>query len=301
MKLFTPFYGKYLEYGAKLVERLNWILPAVYTSEEEEYKMVRERAGVIDYSFQSGFAVAGRDAFIFLQKLIVNDLKRICPGKAIYSSILDNNGEIIDDTVVFWIEKDFFIINGGFRPNWKTLDWLKKNSKLFNVSLFETGTCFLALQGSKSREILQKAMSLNDLPYFGLKQDKIGDIPVLVARVSFSGELGFELYLQPWYAHELWNSIIGLGKDYDIGPYGMGVSTILANQNGYITIDYEGLTPLELGLEWTVAFDKEDFIGKDALIKRKNEGLKTKLMGFEVADPKVVAAKGDNLVKETKW
>ena len=301
MKLLTPFYGKHLEYGATLIDVRGWQLVAVYTSVEEEYRMVRERAGFIDYSFQSAIAVAGRDAFSFLQKILDNDLRKISPGKAIYSSILDETGKILDDTIVFWVEENLFIINGLFTKK-QTIEWLKKHAPGFEVSIIERGTCFLALQGPKSREVLQKAVNLKDLPYFTLKEDKLGDIPVLIARAGFSGEIGYELYVYPEYAHELWDTIIELGKEYNVGPYGMGVSAILAIEKGYLTGGdfYEGSTPLELGIGWTVAFDKRDFIGREALLKRRSEGLKTKLMGFEVSDPKVVASANDNLIKEGK-
>ena len=301
MKLLTPFYGKHLEYGATMIDVRGWQLAAVYTSVDEEYRLVRERVGFIDYSFQSAIAVAGRDTFNFMQKMLVNDLRKISPGRAIYSSILDESGRILDDSIVFWVEDNLIIFNGLF-TKYQTIDWFKKHTPGFEVSILELGTCFLALQGPKSRDVLQKAMDIKDLPYLSLKQDKLGDIPVLIARCGFSGEIGYELYVYPEYAHELWDTLIELGKEYNVGPYGMGVSAILAIEKGYLTGGdfYEGSTPLELGIEWTVAFDKGDFIGKDALLKRKSEGLKTTLMGFEVADPKVVASANDNLVKEGK-
>ena len=89
-------------------------------------------------------------------------------------------------------------------------------------------------------------MNLKDLPYFSLKQDKLGDIPALIARCGFSGEIGYELYVYPEYAHELWDTIIELGKEYNVGPYGMGASTIFAIEKGYLTPGdfYEGSTPL---------------------------------------------------------
>ena len=301
MKLLTPFYGKHLEYGATLIDVRGWQLASVYTSVEEEYRMVRARAGFIDYSFQSAIAVAGKDVFSFLQKVLVNDLRKISPGKAIYSSMLDETGKILDDGVLFWVEETLFIFNGGFtqRP---TIEWLRENASGFEVSIIETGTCFLALQGPKSRDVLQNAVNAKDLSYFSLKQDRLGDIPVLIARVGFSGELGYELFVYPEYAHELWDALVELGKEYNVGPYGMGVTAILGMEKGYVgpSVFYEGSTPLEVGLGWTVAFDKGDFIGKEALLKRRKEGLKTKLMGFEVCDPKVIASAKDNLLKEDK-
>ena len=205
--------------------------------------------------------------------------------------MFDETGKIIGDPVVLWVEEDLFIINDGVNKE-QLIEWLKKNAQGLNVAIIEMGICFLALQGPKSRDILQKAMDLKDLPYFGLKKDKLGDIPVLIARVGYSGELGYELYVYPEYAHELWDTIIELGKEYNVGPYGLGVTGLLGAEKGYIGGGdfYEGSTPLEVGLGWTVGFDKEDFIGKEAVLKRRSEGLKAKLM----------ATAKDNLVKEGK-
>lgn len=299
MKLPTVFYHEHLEYGAEIVEEANWQLAAVYSSVDEEYCMIRERAGFIDFSFQGGIAVAGSDAFKFLQKMIVNDLKNISPGKAIYSTMLDETGKVIADTVVLWVEEKLFIVNAGLFTTKIAIDWLKKYAADFEVSVMPRGTCLLALQGPKSRDVLQKAVDIQDLPYFSLKEDKLGEIPVLIVRVGFSGELGYELHAYPEYAHELWGALIELGNEYNVRPYGLDATGILVVEKGYLQSSdfYEGSTPLELGLGWTVGFDKDDFIGKEALLKRKSEGLKTKLMGFEVSEPSIVATGGDRLFK----
>jgi len=262
--------------------------------------MVRERAGFVDYSLQCMFAIVGRDAFSFLQKFLVNDLRKIRPGKAIYSSFVDETGKVIDDTIVFWMEENRLIVN-GLKPQ-PLYEWLKKNVEGFDAYIVEMGNGMLALQGPKSRDILQKAVNVKDLSYHDLMQDKIGDIPALIVRTGFTGELGYEFYVYPEYAHGLWNTLIELGKEYGVRPYGLGAGGVLAMEKGYLSgVDfYEGSTPLEVGLGWTVAFDKGDFIGKEAVLKRKGEGLKPKLMGFEVSDPKVVASAGDNLLKEGK-
>ena len=302
MKLLTPFHSKYLEHGAtEFADILGWQCPMVYTSVEEEYRMVRERAGITDYAFQCMLAVSGKDAFNLLQKVLASDLRKISPGKAIYSPMLDETGKIFLDPVVLWVEKGLFIINDGVNRE-LLIGWLEKNAQGLNVSILELGICFLALQGPKSRDILQKAMDIKALPYFGVKRDKLGDIPVIIARVGYSGELGYELYVYPEYAHELWDTLMELGKEHNVGPYGLGLTGVLGAEKGYIGGGdfYEGSTPLEVGLGWTVGFDKEDFIGKEAVLKRRSEGIKTKLMGFEVSDPKVLAAPKDNLVKEGK-
>jgi len=299
MKLQTPFYNKHLEYGCQWQEAgFAWYCPAVYTSAEQECRMVRERVSFVDYSFQFTFAITGRDAFGFLQKLLVNDLNKIFPGKAIYSTMLDKTGKVVDDIILFWVEENSFIMVGVKKQ--PAYEWLKKNVTGLDAYITELGNGLLSLQGPKSRDVLQKAVNIKDLSYFSIIQDKIDDIPVLIAQVGFTGELGYELYISPAYANILWDTIMELGKDHNVGPYGLAAASSLAIEKGYLSATdfYEGSTPLEVNLGWTVRFDKEDFIGKDALLRRRSEGLKTKLVGFEVSEPKVVASIGDNLLRE---
>jgi aminomethyltransferase len=301
MKLFTPFYGKQVEYGGKMVDLAGWQMAEVYTTVEEEYHMIRDRASFTDYSFQCSLAVVGKGAFDLVQKVIANDLRKISPGRLIYSSILDETAAVIDDTTVFWVEKDFFIINGGLDKQ-RTMEWLNKHKSGIEAYVIDIGLCFLALQGPKSREVLSKAVNLKDLPYFHFRFDKLGDIPIMIARAGFSGELGYEVYVRPEYAHDLWDKLIELGQEYNVGPYGLTVSFPLGVEVGYLSPwdFYEGGTLLEYGLGWTIGWNKEDFIGKEVLVRRKKENIKTKLVGFEVADPKVVAAPGDKLMKDGK-
>lgn len=299
MKLISPFYGKHVEYGGKFRSEDGYQSPLMYTSPEEEYRMVRERAGFIDYCMQRPIAVAGRDAFTLLQKLLVNDLRKISPGKVIYSSMLDETGKLVEDLITFWVEERQFILNSLRRP--ATMDWVKKQAQSLEVSVVAMDTFFLGFQGPKTRDILQKATNVQDLPYFSLKQNNLGDIPVLIARVGYSGELGYEFYIHPEYGYALWDTLVELGKEYNVGPYGLTAGHLMSVEKGYLggRDFYEGSTPLEVGLGWTVGWDK-DFIGKEVLLKRRSEGLKTKLMGVEVSDPKVVAAANDKLLKEGK-
>ena len=301
MKLLTPFYGKEMEYGAKILDLNGWQIPLMYTSPVEEYRMVRERAGFTEYSFNTLLAVVGKDSFSLMQKMMVNDLRNISIGQMIYSSILDEEASLVEDVTILWVEDNYFFINAGMNKQ-GLIELLKKNASGLDAYIVDTGACFLAFQGPKSREILQKAMNVKDLPYFGVKEDKLGEIPVLVDRAGFTGELGYEFYIHSSHAHALWDTLIDLGKEYKVGPFGLAVTGNTGIEKGYLYGPdfYPGSTPLEWGLERTVAFDKGDFSGKEALLKRKKEGLKTKLIGFEVSDPKVVGATGDKLLKGGK-
>ncbi|MFH0727301.1 MAG: aminomethyltransferase family protein [Pseudomonadota bacterium] len=298
LKLLTPFYSKHVEYGATFVDFDGWPFPLKYKPIEEEINMVRERAGFIDFSANSLLAVVGKDAFTFMQKMLVNDLRRISPGKMIYSSMMDETGAIVADTTVLWLEENYFFINGGVFDKQKFMGLLKQNASGLEAYIVDTGACFLAFQGPKTKEILQKAMNVKDMPFFGVKRDNLGDIPVLVGCAGFTGELGYEFYVHSSHAIPLWETLVELGKEYEVGPFGIDATTVMAVEKGYLIGPdfYEGGTPLEWGLGWTVAFDK-DFSGKEVLQKRKSEGIKTKLVGFEISDPRVVPDTGDRLLK----
>lgn len=302
MRLQTPFFNKHLEHRAQWMEAPGfvWQLPAVYGSLEQESQMVRERVGFIDYGHQFTLSVAGRDALRLLQKVLVNDLGKISPGKAIYSTLVNEAGTIIDDVICFWLEPNHLIVSGVRKQ--QVVDWLKRHGEGMDVYLVDAGYAMLAIQGPHSREILQKAVDLSELVYFSHKEAKINDIPALIARVGFTGELGYEIYVRPEYAHNLWDTILELGMERGIAPYGMATGALLALEKGYLRLGdfYEGSTPLEVGLGWTVAYDKGDFIGREALLERKTAGLKTKLMGFEIDDSQIVATVKANLIHEGK-
>lgn len=311
MRLLSPFYFKHLEYGAQFNNYFGWQIPWVYSTVEDELQMIRERAGFTEYSFMSHLVVSGRDAFQFLQRVLSRDLGDYSSGMAIYSLMLDETGQIIEDNIVFWVKDDFFVINGrpriyGADPIIDLLtskepeEWLKMNAQGYDVYMYELNVCLFSIQGPISREILQEAVNIENLSYLTLKQQKLCDIPTLIARVGYSGELGYEIYTWPEHAVELWETIEGLGAKYDIRPYGIQVANIISIEKGYLgrADFYEGSTPLEVGLDWTVGYSKREFIGKNALLQRKKEGIKTKLIGFEVCNPTIIVRDGYSIVNE---
>lgn len=281
----------------------DWWMPSFYTSIEEEYWRVRNSAGFVDYSFQSAIAVTGADAFAFLQQIVVNDLRKIRPGRAQYTNILDRGGNIgkfVDETVVFWVDEDRFIINGGSVPRkGHLLKLLTVWSAGFRVTIDDLDTCFLAVQGPKSRDILARVIDVKSMPLMSVRLDKLDGLPVLVARAGYSGELGFELYVAPEHANRLWDALVELGRADDLLPYGVGVTALLSVEKGLLAPPdfYPGSSPLELGLEWTVAFDKGEFNGRSELVRRRDAGLLTRLMGFEVEDHSINAGPGTRLFR----
>lgn len=301
MPLITPFHRKYVELKAQMIDLAGWTLASQFSSVDEEYKMVRERAGFCDYAFQGVFFIAGKEAFRFLQMLTVNDIGKIRPGKAIYTSMLDTEGSIINDTIIFWMDDDTFIVHSGLKKKMLE-DWIRSQIVHYSASVTEIATTFLSIQGPKSRDVLMSSVEIEDLEFMELKRCELNGIPALIARTGFSGELGYEIHIYPEYADDLWDTLMDLGKDYDVGPYGLSLAGPLSVEKGYLDGPdfFAGGTLIEYGLEWTIAFDKGEFFGKDALLARKREGIKKKLVGFEVLDTDVVPSSGTNLLKDKK-
>ncbi|MHC4744113.1 MAG: aminomethyltransferase family protein [Planctomycetota bacterium] len=299
MPLESPFHQNYLQSNVQIVEFFSLALGWSFAPLEEEVRMVRERAGFVDFSFNTLLAATGKDAFNLLQKLFVNDLNRIGPGKIIYSSMVRESGNMVADVTAFRMEEDSFLLNIDMAESMEAPGWIRKHAKGLNVDIEETGLAFLAFQGPKSRELLQKVADIGDLSYYGFKKAPVGDIPATVARLGFTGELGYEIYIDPMHANDLWNTLMEIGKDDGVGPFGLGATTVMAIEKGFLYGDdfFKGASPLEVGLGWTVRFDKDDFIGKQALLKRKEEGLKKKLVAFEVEDSEIYPLTNDELLK----
>jgi aminomethyltransferase len=284
----NPGYSKYMEHDAVLVPipEIGWDFQIEFTSVEKELKMIRESAGFVDYSFNNIIAVMGREATAFLQKILVNDVSKIKPGRILYSPVVDDEGSMVDEVTVFCLKEDYYLYNGGIVKD-RANEWLAQKAVDFDVYLAHTGHCLMSVQGPKSRDILKNHIDIEGMQYYDLRETRFKDIPVIVGRLGYTGELGYELYCHYEQISNLWDNLLEIGKEYGMGPYGMGATDILSIEKGYMhPLDfYEGASPLELGLGWTVAFDKGDFYGRDALLKRKEEGLKTKLIGFEATDP----------------
>ncbi len=296
----SPAYSKYLEHNATVfpIPEIDWELQIEFAPVEEELKMIREAAGFVDYSFNNIIAVMGKQAKEFLQKLLVNDLNKIQPGRTIYSPLVDDKGSVIDEATVFCLKEDYFLYNGSIMK--EVADkWLAQQALNYDVYLAYTGHCLLAVQGPKSRDILKNHIDIDGMNYFDVKEAEFKNIPLIVGRLGYSGEIGYELYCHYEQVGSLWDGLMDIGKDQGLGPYGLEATEILSIEKGYLTPTdfYEGSTPLELGLGWTVSFDKEDFFGKQALMERKEQGLKTRLVGFEVKDTDFTLESGLPLYK----
>ena len=268
-----------------MVDFGGWELPQQYTSIRDEHFAVREVAGLFDISHMGRFWVTGDGAFDFLQSLLTNDLSRIGPGRAQYNLMCNEAGGILDDLVVYWGEDAFIaVVNASNRE--RDLEWMQTHApngveiedRTFELSL-------IALQGPRAEQLLP-AGGLEDLPYFGFRPCKVAGIDALVSRTGYTGEDGFELFIDSERVGEVWDSILRAGSAAGLLPAGLGArdaTRLEAALRLYGNDMDESVNPYEAGLGWTVRPAKGDFIGSQALLKVKADGAKRTLVGLQTA------------------
>jgi aminomethyltransferase len=299
----TPFYEIHLELGAKIAPFAGYEMPIQYEGIISEHKRVRESVGVFDVSHMGEFKVSGKDAMRFLQKLTVNDVSKISPGRAQYSAMCYENGGIVDDLLIYNLG-DYYMVVVNAANIEKDFEWMKEHLdgdvKLENIS---DDVALLAVQGPKSLATLQKLtdVDLSQIKYYHFVKGKLAGVDMIISRTGYTGELGFELYFdaKPDLCRKVWNAVMEAGREFNIGPVGLGARDTLRTEMGYMLYgnDIDQTTnPLEAGLDWIVKFDKGDFIGKESLLKVKSEGLKRKLVGFVLED-KVPPRHGYEILK----
>lgn len=299
----SPFYYLHVQAGAVMSENTPWCTAKRYTNVAEEHMAVREAIGVTDWSTMGKFDIKGPDSKAFIQNLIVNDVNKLTPNKALYSCMANENGGMFDDTTVYMFSEEHFMLVGSTGGRLKDRTWFKKHQDGRKVYITDItgGLGLLSVQGPKSRDMLNTICTpgLSDLKYFEFLTGKIGDVDVLVSRTGFTGELGFEIYAEAESCAELWNSVTVAGKPFGLRLVGLdAASGTVRLEKGYIGgKEYnETINPYEAGLGWTVCLDKGDFVGSDALRRIKAEGPKKRLVGLQLEDPAVIAASGAEIL-----
>jgi aminomethyltransferase len=265
---------------------------------------VRTQAGLFDISHMGQVLVWGGGAFDFLQNVITNDLNKAEAGRGIYAHLLNEQGGVIDDIFVYRLEDDKYllIVNASRRD--EDLAWLNKQAERFEVELMEAPyAAALALQGPRAIEIAARINpDIERLPRFGIAEFDMGDVSALVGRTGYTGEDGVEFFAPAGHMLIVWDQLMKVGREKGLVPCGLGARDTLRTEVAYPLYGHEldlEHTPLEAGLSWVVKFDKGNFIGREALMKRKAAGFTHKLAGFQV-ESGGVARPGGVLVKDGK-
>ncbi len=285
----TVLYAKHVEYNGKIVDFAGWMMPVNYGSQVDEHHQVRNDAGMFDVSHMTIIDIVGERVTEFLQYLLANDVARLTtPGKALYSCMLNQNGGVIDDLIVYYMRDDWFrmVVNAATRD--KDLAWLQQQAESFALELIERAeTAMIAVQGPQARKKAMQALPVDVVEaaaelerFFGCDCGEW-----FVGRTGYTGEDGFEIMVPESEAAALWDRL----SDAGVKPCGLGARDTLrleAGMNLYGSDMTEDTTPLVSGLGWTVAWEpvSRDFIGRRALEAQREAGVPQKLVGLILDD-----------------
>lgn len=301
----SPYHHKFVERGAQLVDRIGFAAPLVFTTTEEEHLATRNAVGIFDVYYQVALEVTGRDAEDFLQASLVSDVSKQNVGQAVYASVCNEAGGMIDDLTCFRIAKHHFWLFPTPSRVTALLDVLRARGAGMNVSVTNLGykNAFISIQGPRSRELLGRIaggdISSAALPYFTFAWMTVADVPdVMVSRTGYSGELGYELFYPVEYAEHMWDRVFEAGADLGVKACGLGALRSLRLEKKYVLYGLdvnETTSPIEAGMAWTVKLQKPDFIGKNALDRQKREGVARRLALIEFETLEAVPAIGASI------
>jgi aminomethyltransferase len=281
----TALYAQHLKYGARMVEFAGYEMPIQYTGIRDEHRRVRTTVGVFDVSHMGEIEIWGRNALQLVQQMTINDADGLEIGQVQYSAMCYEDGGIVDDLLVYRFPDHYLLVVNAANKD-QDLQWILKHplpgSTVKDISEKITQ---LAVQGKNAEETLQKLTRINlaAINYYWFTEGILADAVMLISRTGYTGEPGFELYFENKYADQVWEQVFTAGEEFQIEPIGLGARDSLRLEKRMCLygndID-QNTNPLEAGLGWITKLEKGDFIGKAALLKIKEKGLRRKLIAF---------------------
>jgi aminomethyltransferase len=284
----TPLNSVHRRLKARMVDFGGWDMPVQYSGIIEEHQAVRTRAGIFDVSHMGEIEVRGPGALELIESVTSNAASKLKTGQAQYSGLLYEHGGFVDDILVHRAgDEDYFICVNASNQE-KDFEYLESMNRAgARVEFASERYAQIAVQGPKALDTVQKltALPLSGIRYYWFRDGEVSGIPARVARTGYTGEDGFELYVAPEKAEAIWNKLLDAGSDFGILPCGLGARNTLRLEAKMALYGHEidaSITPLEADLEWIVKFDKGSFTGKAVLEKQRDEGVKRKVVGFEM-------------------
>ena len=273
-----------------MVEFSGWDMPVEYSGIAKEHLAVRTTAGLFDVSHMGEIEIAGSDALIAIQYITTNDASHLGVGDAQYSALATANGTIVDDVLVYKLADGHFmlVVNAGNIV--KDFAWIRtKIASVGDAVAVNTSSRYalIAVQGPRSQSILQMVtdVELGTVAYYTFATGEVSGVRATISRTGYTGEDGFELFVPPQAADSVWLALMRVGQQEGLCPAGLGARDTLrleASMRLYGQDIDDTTTVLEAGLGWIIGWDKDDFVGKSALTRQKEEGVSRRLVGFEV-------------------
>ncbi len=296
----TALFSEHKKLGAKTIDFGDWLMPVSYSSVLEEHKNVREKVGVFDVSHMGEVFIRGKNALSFVNHLTINDASKLKDGSGQYTAMCNEKGGMIDDLIIYRLDAEQFLFCVNASNQEKDFQWIDAKKSLFkDVSVTNESESYsqLAIQGPLSAEAITDLplsdadkQAITDLAYTHIKKLELFGVPAYIARTGYTGEKGFEIYCSSEVAIKTWQHLIENKHKTGLLPIGLGARDTLRLEACYLLYGNdmdETATPLEVGISWATKLEKEDFIGKRALIEQKQEGVPRKLIAFKLEDPGV--------------
>lgn len=308
----TALTDKHVQLGAKMVPFAGYNMPVQYAGINVEHETVRKGVGVFDVSHMGEFILKGEKSLDLIQRVTSNDASKLYDGKVQYSCLPNEDGGIVDDLLVYRIDEKTYMLVVNASNIEKDWNWISKfNTEGVEMKDISDRTSLLAVQGPKAADALQSLtdIDLGSMEYYTFKKGTFAGIDnVLLSATGYTGAGGFEIYVDNKDAEKLWNAVFEAGAAFGIKPIGLGARDTLRLEMGFCLygndID-DATSPLEAGLGWVTKFSKE-FTNSTALQQQKQEGVKRKLVGFEMIDRgiprhdyEIVDADGNSIGKVT--
>jgi len=291
----TPLNAAHRRLGGRMVEFGGWDMPVQYPAGTvEEHLRTRTRSGLFDVSHMGEIEVRGRDAIRFVNRVTSNDASRLADGQAQYSALTTPEGTVVDDLLVyrFGPERLLLVVNASTTD--KDWDWINSHKGDESVELTNRSAdfCQLALQGPDALRILSQLTEtpLEEIKYYHFREGSVDGVPAVISRTGYTGEDGFEVYAAPDKAEQLWDKLLDAGRygtPEGTLPAGLAARNTLRLEAGMALYGHEiteETTLLEANLGWITKLDKGDFVGREPLARQKEEGVRRKLVGFEVTE-----------------
>ena len=286
----TPLHQRHRDLGAKMTDFHGWDMPLYYTSILEEHRAVRQALGLFDISHMGQVLVTGPDAVRTLDRLMVSEISQVGIGRACYTLMLNESGGILDDLIIYRLgdEEYLVIVNCGNRES--DVAWLAAHRQgQTTIADISQGRAILAAQGPLACRVLEQVLDarVTSLGRFGIAPIRTMGPDACIARTGYTGSDGFELFLPDRHAQRLWDLVLATAKPLGAVPVGLGARDTLRVEAGlrlYGTDIDTTTSPFEAGLDWVVALNKPEFVGKDALVKQKQDGVSRTFIGFELTE-----------------
>ena len=284
----TPLHKVHVSMGAKMVDFGGWDMPVQYSSLVEEHHAVRQAVGLFDVSHMGEIEIRGRESLHLVEYVTTNAAAKLQIGQAQYSGLLYEHGGFVDDILVHKVSDDYFFLCVNASNQEKDFEHILAANRFdAQVELASDRYAQIAIQGPFALRTLQKLtpVDLAPIAYYWFADGTVSGAPARIARTGYTGEDGFEIYVPPADAPRIWTELLEAGREFGIKPCGLGARNTLRLEAKMALYGHEihaSITPYEAELGWIVKLDKGDFIGRGALAKQKQQGIRRKLVGFEM-------------------